>query len=201
MEREALRLIRDAKTQRLGEADEYLVLSRIEYLAGRSWNEGGDKKRAATHFEAAVEYAKLSMKKGEDPAGLQALTKPLSELCLIKDMAFLVLNGPKISQNARKILAIEPGQPGATITLASAKAYPPPIFGGNPREAIEQLVALIALHPEGFEKDELFDIRACLGTACTKLKRNADARFWFAAALELYPSNNYARGELGKVAP
>lgn len=201
VEKAAGELSEAAKAQPLDEANSNLVLSRIEYLAGRSWNEGGDKKKAIPRFETAVEYARASMKSGEHPGGLMALTKPLSELCLLKGMGFLVANGPQISRNARKILAMEPGHPGAMIVLASAKAYPPPIFGGNPKEAIEEMTALIGARSGGFEKDDLFDIRMCMGTASSKLGRKEDARLWFEAALALYPSNAYARGELAKVAP
>ncbi|MFA5851942.1 MAG: tetratricopeptide repeat protein [Spirochaetales bacterium] len=201
VENAARNLAQTARAQNLGDIDENLILARIEYLTARSWNESGDKKKAIPHFEAAIRYAQLSMKSGEHPAGLMALTKALSELCVIKDLPFLMANGPKIAPNAKKILAMEPGHPGATITIAASKAYPPAIFGGNPKEAITQMIALIASHTEGFEKDDLFDIRICLGTAAYKLGRKDEARFWFGAALELYPRNEYARRELEKAKP
>ncbi|HWR11842.1 MAG TPA: hypothetical protein VN445_08475 [Rectinemataceae bacterium] len=201
VEKAAQDLIRATKSRALTELDRYLILARIEYLAGRSWNEAGDKKKAIPHFEAAMDNARLSMESGEHPAGLMAHMKPLSELCLLKDMGYLIANGPKISQNARKVLAMEPGRPGAVIVLAEAKAYPPAIFGGNPKEAIARLTALIDARDEGFEKDDLFDLRACVATALSKLGRADEARFWFQAALELYPRNNYAASELKKAKP
>jgi len=201
VESAAQSLAQAAKAQNLDAIDENLVLARIDYLAARAWNESGDKKKAIPHFEAAMRYAQSSMNSGEHPAGLMALMKALSELCVIKDLPFLMANGPKIAPYAKKILAMEPGHPGATITIASSKAYPPAIFGGNPKEAIALLTALIASHPEGFEKDELFDIRACMGTAALKLGRKDEARYWFGAALELYPRNGYALRELEKAKP
>jgi len=198
VEKTVLSLIEETKIQALGEIDRFLILARIEYLLGRSWNEAGDKKKAILHFEAAMNNAQLSMESGEHPAGVMALTKPLSELCLLKNMGFLIANGPKIAQNAKKVLAAEPGHPGALSILAGAKAYPPAIFGGNPKEAIEQMEALLKARDEGFEKDDLFDIRTCVATALMKLDREDEARFWFEAALELYPGNNYALAELAK---
>lgn len=201
VEKAAGALTQTAAAQGLDDAGKYLVLANIEYLAGRSWNEAGDKKKAIPHFEAGVAHARLSMKSGEHPAGLMALTKPLSELCLLKGMAFLIANGPKISGNARKILAMEPGHAGATVTLAAAKAYPPAIFGGNPAEAIAALTVLLAARGEDFEKDDLFDIRMCLGTAEARLNHKPAAKAWFEAALALYPRNEFALSELGKVKP
>jgi tetratricopeptide (TPR) repeat protein len=178
-----------------------LVISRMEFLVAKSLNDSGDRKKAIPHFEAALEAGQRSMALGEHTPGLMAVTKAISELCIIKDMAFLVANGPKISQNARKILAMEPGHTGAILTLAAAKAYPPAIFGGNPKEAIAELIALLAAKSGSFEKDELFDVRVCIATASSKLDKKEEARFWFTAALELYPHNAYALRELEKVQP
>jgi len=198
VERTAAALALSAGSQGLDETSLSLALSTMEYLAGRSWNEAGDKKKAIPHFEAAVTHARLAMKSGEYPAGLMALTKPLSELCLLKGMGFLIANGPRISENARKILAMEPDHAGAIVTLAAAKAYPPPIFGGNPAEAIARLTELLAARGSAFEKDELFDIRTCMGTAEAKLGHKPEARAWFEAALALYPRNRFALAELEK---
>jgi len=176
-----------------------LAASRIEYFIARSFKEHGDKKSAVLHFEAALEYAKKSMPAGETAEGLMAMTRALSELCLLKDMAFLISNGPKISQYTKKILSLDPSHVGALITSAASKAYPPPIFGGNPRQAIAELTALLKAKPEGFARDDLFDIRACLGTAYEKLGQKSDAVFWFSKAQELYPNNSYAREELEKL--
>ena len=198
VEKAATELARSAAARGLGEPALPLALATMEYLAGRSWNEAGDKKKAIPHFEAAVTHARLAMKSGEYPAGLMALTKPLSELCLLKGMGFLIANGPRISENARKILAMEPDHAGAIVTLAAAKAYPPPIFGGNPAEAIARLTELLAARGSAFEKDELFDIRTCMGTAEAKLGHKPEARAWFEAALALYPRNRFALAELEK---
>lgn len=200
----ALGIVNAAQAPALDSIDRALSLAQMEYYVARSWNESGDKKKAIPHFEAAIEYATLSMKSGEHPAGLMALTKPLSELCLLKDMGFLIANGPKISQNAKKILTMEPGHAGATITLSAAKAYPPAIFGGRPKEAIEELNAFLAAQGSGLvaklAKDELFDVRMCIGIAAAKLNRKAEAQAWFSAALELYPRNAQALRERDKAA-
>lgn len=183
----------------LGSMDRLLLLARVEFLAGRAFNEAGVKQKAIERFEAAYKYANACLAEAEQAPSFMALIKPLSELCLLKSMGFLISNGPLISKYAKQILSIEPGHPGATIVLAASKAYPPGIFGGNPSQAITMLETLIAFHPEGFEKDELFDIRTCMGTAYSKLGKKASAAQWFGAALELYPENLYAREQFAKV--
>ena len=183
----------------LPELDRLLLISRAEFLAARAFNEAGLKEKAIPRFETAVDLAKKSLSSGEHIPGLMALVRPLSELCLLKGMGFLLSNGPQVPRYTRQILDLDPSHRAAAITLASSKAYPPGIFGGNPKEAISLLEKLLSEHPEGFEKDELFDLRACFGTAYSKLGEKSKAAFWFRAALELFPGNRYARSELERL--
>lgn len=202
-----------AQTLPMNPRDRNLILSRIEYLAGRAWQPlenslsekaeaalpwPGDKKKAIARHEAAIAYAKASMQENEHAEGWMAQAAPLSQICTMKDITFLVLNGPKVGQYAQKALKLDPAHVGARITLAVSKAYPPAMFGGNPAEAIRELLAILDSRPQGFEKDELFDLRAGIGTAYSKLNDAAGARLWFSLALELYPGNAYAKQELAK---
>ncbi len=201
VERMAAAVTQAVQLQPFDEIDRNLALSRIEFLTAKSWNDSGDRKKAIPHFEAAIQAGQLSMAGGEHPTGLLAVTKALSELCIIKDVGYLIANGPKIAQNANKILAVKPGHIGATLAIAGSKAYPPAVFGGNPQEAVNLATSLILNHREGFEKDELFDTRVCIATALAKLNRKAEAKAWFNAALELYPHNAYPKAELEKLKP
>ncbi len=207
-----------------------LILSRIEYLAGRAWqpvedklvdqvsggdepetggaasggpgaesfNSRADKKKAIARHEAAIAYAKAAMAEGETAECWMAQAAPLSQLCILKDKVYLVINGPKIGAYAKKALKLDPANAGARISLAVAKAYPPAIFGGNPEAAVRELRELLDSQSQGFEKDELFDLRAGIGTAYAKMNDKAGARLWFGLALELYPGNIYAKIEFAK---
>jgi hypothetical protein len=209
VEAEAGRLAAALRAAALPEAERALALARAEYCAARSWKEADGKAKAIPHYEEAIAQARAALAAGETAARLIALMKPLSELCLLKDMAFLVTNGPKVGQYARRALTLEPGYPAALIAIAASKAYPPAIFGGNPKEALAEMEALLSARASGaargngaeLAKDELFDLRMCAGTACEKLGRKAEAAAWFRQALELYPGNAYAREQLKKVAP
>lgn len=202
VESEAGRLTAALRSANLPEAERALALARAEYYAARSWKEVDNKVKAIPHYEEAIVQARAALAAGETAARLIALMKPLSELCLLKDMAFLVVNGPKVGQYARRALSLEPGYPSALIAIAASKAYPPAIFGGNPKEALEEMEALLARQPgAGLAKDELFDLRMCAGTACEKLGRKAEAAAWFRQALALYPNNTYAREQLKKAVP
>jgi len=173
-----------------------LVRSSIDYYVGRAWNEAGDRKKAVARFESALAAARESMRQGEHAQGIYAAARALSELSRLKDIVFLVANGPKVLSYAEKILSLEPGHAGAALILASAKAYPPAVFGGNPREALLMLQTLLAPRTQALEKDELFDLRTCMGVALAKLGRKDEAAAWFEGALVLYPGNRFARESL-----
>jgi tetratricopeptide (TPR) repeat protein len=190
---------RNAQAQAPGGPAKELHLSAIEYFLARGYNENGDKKKAIPRFEAAIAAADRYLAGAENPPvpGLLAKAKALSELAILKDVVFLVANGPKVPSLAKKILELDPANTGALLITASSKAYPPRVFGGDPKEAIRLAKEIAASRPGGLAKDELFDLRACVGTAYEKSGDKDRALAWFAAALELYPHNRYASERLG----
>lgn len=185
--------------QGLGPGLAELARARADYYFGRLLNEYGEKSQAIARFESALSEARAATAAGAGNPALLAEAQTLSQLCTLKDLVFLVANGPKVLQIAKKILDTEQNNPGASLILAQAKAFAPPIFGGNPSDALASLDALAAAHPQGLEKDELFDLRVCRATALERLGRRAEAAAAYRSALQLYPGNRYARDGLGKL--
>ncbi len=194
-------LLKNIDGQQVAAEDRALLEARIAYLVGRSWNDHKNKKKALSWFERAVDAAHtLISLVGETPTALVALAEPLGELSLLKDLGFLISNGPKVGQYANKALDIEPKNIKAWLLKASALAYPPTIWGGNYKKALETYAAVLPLSQSGLPKDVLFDIRVGIATAYANLKLPEHAAWWFRAALELYPQNPYATTELEKLA-
>lgn len=197
---EAVSLLKGLSGQQISANDQALLEARIAYLAGRSWNDHKNKKKAISWFEQAIDAANTMIRlAGETPTALVALAEPLGELCLLKDLGFLIGNGPKVGQYADKALKTEPQNIKARLLKASAFAYPPPIWGGNYRKALEVYAAILSMAEAGLPKDVLFDTRVGIATAYANLKLSEHAAWWFRAALELYPQNPYARAELEKL--
>ncbi len=198
---QASSLLKNIDGQQLAAEDRALLEARIAYLVGRSWNDHKNKKKALPWFERAVDAAHtLISLVGETPTALVALAEPLGELSLLKDLGFLISNGPKVGQYANKALDIDPKNIKAWLLKASALAYPPTIWGGNYKKALETYAAILPLSKPGLPKDVLFDIRVGIATAYANLKLSEHAAWWFMAALELYPQNPYATTELEKLA-
>ena len=181
-------------------SDRPLMNARIAYLAARSWNDHKNKKQAVPWFEQAVSAARAVIDiAGETPTSLIVLAEPLSELSILKDLGFLLANGPKIGQYASKVLESDPHNIKALLLKASAFAYPPPIWGGNYKKALEMYADIVQLCEGGVQRDVLFDLRVGIATAYANLKLSEHAAWWFRAALMLYPQNNYAKSELEKL--
>lgn len=183
------------------EAERLLLRSRIAYYAGRCWNDHKNKKRAIPWLEQAVGTAQELLKlEGDTPRALVVYAEPLGELSILKDIAFLVIHGPKVGECATKALNADPGNIRALLLKANALAYPPPIWGGNYPKALESYAAILrGAPPSGLPPDSLFDLRAGIATAYANLKQVELARWWFSAALELFPNNLYATRELEKL--
>jgi tetratricopeptide (TPR) repeat protein len=183
--------------EQLEEQDRLYWLSRLEYMLGRAYQSRADKKQSAEHYQAGLEYARKAMQLGEFSEGWRMMAENLGQLCLVKDMTFLLANGPKGPQYAQKALKLDPGNVAALVYLAAAKVYPPALAGGNPARGIELLQRALALQPS--EKDDLFNIYSGMGVGLGKLRRNMEAAEWLRKAQELYPNNAFVRKELARI--
>ncbi len=181
----------------LEERDRLYWLSRLEYMLGRAYQGRGAKKQAAEHYQAGLDYARQALGLGEFSEGWRMMAENQGQLCLVKEMGYLLANGPRGPQYAQKALKLDPLNVAAQIYLASAKVYPPPIAGGNPARGVELFRRALALEPT--EKDDLFNIYSGIGIGLGKLSRNAEAADWLRKALELYPNNAYALQELARI--
>jgi tetratricopeptide (TPR) repeat protein len=181
----------------LAEQDRLYWSSRVEYMMGRAYQSREDKKQAAEHYQAGLDYARQALALGEFSAGWLMMAENLGQLCLLKDMAFLLAYGPRGPQYAQKALKLDPRNIAAQVYLGASKVYPPPIAGGNPEQGVELLRRALALEPT--EKDDLFNIYSGIGVGLGKMRQKAEAADWLNKALELYPSNAFALRELARI--
>jgi len=181
----------------LGSRERSLWASRLEYVMGRAYKVRENKQAAAAHYERGLEHAEKAMAGGVFSEGWRMMSENISQLCLVKDIGFILANGLKVGDYAEKAVALDPANVGARIILAAAKVYPPAMFGGNPRTGIAMMQQVLDLEP--WEKDDLFNIYSGIGLAHSKLGQKEEARSWFRKALQLYPGNEYVNEEYRKV--
>lgn len=171
-------------------------LSRVEYVMGRAYQVYNNKQDAVSHYESGIEYTESAMEGGEFSEGWRMMSENLSQLCLQKDLVYIIRNGPKVRDYAKKALDLDPKNVPALIILAAGRIYPPVLFGGNPKRGIELM--LEALQIGKAEKDDLFNIYSGIGVAYSKLDNNEQAMIWFEKALAIYPNNRYVNEEYKK---
>jgi tetratricopeptide (TPR) repeat protein len=173
--------------------------SRLEHLLVRSYIASGDRKRATEHCERGLALIEEAMVEGCFSEGWRMKGELLGQLCLLRDVGFLLANGLKAESCAREALRLDPGNAAAQVIVASRKIYPPALFGGNPRLGIALMRKAMEMAP--IDPADLFDIYSGLGQAYWKLKDFADARHWLAKALELFPGNAFARAQYARLTP
>jgi tetratricopeptide (TPR) repeat protein len=178
-------------------ADLGLWRSRIEYLAGRGFQAREEKQDAIGHYEAGLAALEVFAAKEKPSEAWRMTSECISQLCLLKNVAWVVANGPKVMSYAEKAIALDPRNAAARIIVAASKVYPPPVFGGNPGRGIELMREALALGTA--EKDDLFNIYSGIGIAYSKMDDKAAARPWMDKALALYPGNEYIRQELSRL--
>lgn len=176
---------------------EHYWMSRTAYLMGRAEKDVEHEDDAFSYYETALEAAESALEYGDFSEGYRMKSEIISQMCLVKHVGFVIANGPKVGMFAKEALELDPRNGKAIIIEASAKVYPPPIYGGNPKKGIE-LMKKAATMPD-IEKDDRFNIYSGIGVCYSKMGQNRQAARWFERALELYPMNRYVNEEYEKV--
>ena len=145
---------------------------------------------AIHHYECGLAFADQAIASGLEAEGWHMKSEHLGQLCLLKDFPFLVANGNKVREYARRALSLDPANVSCQIILAADKIYSPRIFGGDAVAGIDLMQR--ALHMGALQQDDLFNIYSGIGVAYYKLHDYEAARMWLAKALQIYPNNSFA---------
>jgi tetratricopeptide (TPR) repeat protein len=182
------------KVSSLGKKERSYWRSLVEYMVGRAYHNENDKKSAARHYEAGLAYVRESLEQGEYSEGYRVMSEIISQMCLVKSVGFVLRNGRKVNEYAKKAIELDPRNGKAHIIIASSRIYPPAAFGGNREMGIERMQK--ALTMPDIEKDDLFNIYSGIGIAYSKLNKPQQGIMWLEKALRLYPGNEYVLEEV-----
>ena len=189
---ETMRLYTQAKQdieETLKGAEMYLALSRGEYLIGLSFRADKRSSEAAAFFEQGIAYAEEALELRPSPEGYRLLGTNIAFLCAIS-RSYGLKNFGRIEENARKALALDPGNLLARYLIAAQYvAAPWPL--GNAKRGAALLEEIAGQNILNMDKEDLFNLYLMMEAACLKLKRNQEARVWNERAAALYPTNNF----------
>jgi tetratricopeptide (TPR) repeat protein len=173
----------------------YIMLSRCEYMMGRSLQYEERKEEAAARFAEGMSWAEKALETGESDAAWQMLAENLSQSCAVRPASYAMANGLKVEKYAKNALALNSRNAAAQYMIAARWVFAPAPFH-NYRRGIEMMTAVLT---EGdMEKDDLFNVYAAIGYAYIQQKKYDEARPWLLKSLEVYPGNKYAQSLLQK---
>ncbi|MCL1812729.1 MAG: tetratricopeptide repeat protein [Treponema sp.] len=174
----------------------YVMLSRCEYLLGRVYQDHGRNNEATAHYEKGISLAEQALAEGAGAAAVvraeahEMIASNVGQLCMIKSRAWVMANGLKVEDNAKKARQLNSRNAGALYLLASRWAFGPGVFG-DPKRGITELEAILNGQAD-LQKDTYFNVYSALGYACLRLNRYEEALAWVQKSLALYPTNKFA---------
>lgn len=115
----------------------------------------------------------------------------LSDLCLVGNVGFILINGPRLLSYVNTVLKKAPQHPQTLLQYICSKAYPPGIYGGDPEEALDYLNRL-APQFDSLSDSEKFDFLCAKAFASGRLNRFSDGLSAIDQALAIFPTNYYA---------
>jgi len=174
----------------------YAALSRCEYFLGRVYQDHSRKDEAGIHFEKGLKLAEESLARG-DGADLsvraeshEMIASHIGHLCMIKPTAWVMANGLKVEENAKKALRLDGRNARALYMLSSRWVFGPGILG-DPKRGIAEMQAILNGQVD-MEKDSYYNVYVALGYAHMRLDRYQEALSWVQKSLALYPTNKFA---------
>ncbi len=177
-------------------ARQLIMLSRCEFLMGKSYHYEERNRESIPYFEEGMRLAREALDISPSAEAWQMLSENLSRLCSVKTAAFAIANGLDVEKYAKNALAIDSRNAAAQILIASRWIYAPPPFH-NYNKGIKMMSAIP--DESNMQKDDEFNVYVAIGYAYMKQKNKAQASEWLLKALTIYPSNKYAQSLLAEL--
>jgi tetratricopeptide (TPR) repeat protein len=172
----------------------YIMLSRCEYMMGRAYQEDQRKDEAVRCYERGVDWAEKANAETPTAGAYEMLASNIGQQCMLRSVPWVMVNGLKVEENAKKGLKLDSRHTACMYMIASRWAFGPSPFG-NPRRGITELSAILT-EGANLGADDYFNVYTGIAYAHLRLKNKTEAALWAAKALEIYPTNKFALGLL-----
>jgi len=180
----------------LSGAEQYIMLSRCEYMMGRAYAYEEKKEEARIHYDEGINYAERALKLRESAEAWVMLAENISQSCIVRPASYAMANGLKIERYSKNALEIDGKNAAAQLLIAVRWVYAPTPFH-NYNRGIQMLSDL--RNNSVMEKDDEFNAYLATGYGYMQQKNSTQARLWLLRALEIYPTNKYAQSLLAKL--
>ena len=186
---------RDRAMSELSGSARSIILSRCEYMMGRSFQYEENKKEAAAYYERGMNYAQEALDIEATAEGWQMLAENISQSCAVRSTAWAMSNGLKVERYSKNALDLDPGNTAAQYMIAARYVYAPAPFH-NYKKGIQMMEAISVDFDSRLHRDDRFNVYSAIGYALNRQKKYNDAKVWFIKSLEVYPDNKYVKGLL-----
>ena len=160
--------------------------AQIDYLAGFYYMNIDNKAKAGEYYTSALDKAKASFEESPTAEAYCIYAEALSQNCTVQSSAYMVSNGTKVPNFAKKALAIDPKCAGASYSLACYSIYAPAPFT-NLKKGLKILDSTI--ETSNLDTDDLFNYYSTYAYVAIKQKDFKLADAYCAKAAEIYPNN------------
>jgi len=174
----------------------YAALSRCEYLFGRVYQDNGRKDEAVSRFEKGLKLAEESLAQNDGASDSvrseahEMIASNIGHLCMLKSTAWVMANGLKVEENAKKALRFDGRNARASYMLSSRWVFGPGPFA-DPKRGITEMEAILNGQAD-LEKDSYYNVYVALGYAYMRLNQDQEALSWIQKSLMRYPTSKYA---------
>lgn len=148
------------------------------------------RAEACKWFEQAVEISKKAMEVKQGADAMSIYAQAVSACCTVKTVAYVLGNGLKIGQYAKKAVKIDPLNGTAWFSVNAQDVYAPGIFGNANRG---RKTMLQYLNDETLikEKFDYFNFTCAVAYTYFRQHNYKDAIVWYRKCQDIFP-NNYA---------
>jgi len=168
----------------------FLAFSRCEYLMGRALQFDGRFSEAAPHYAEGINYAERVIETAPNAEAWVLMAENLSQSCVVRSTSFAIANGLNVEKYAKNALGYNSRNAAAQHIIAARWVYAPsPLH--NYRRGIEMMEAI--LKNGDMEKDDRFNVYVAIAYAYVQQRKTAEAGPWIERALEIYPTNKFAK--------
>ncbi|MDR2445659.1 MAG: hypothetical protein LBD44_06975 [Spirochaetaceae bacterium] len=176
--------------QELSGTELFNMLSYCEFLIAKAYLTEKNHDQAERHFQRGFDYADSSVKDKPTADGYRMMAENISQLCTLKSTAWVIANGLKVEQYAKKGLKYDKRNAACSFLIAARWVYAPAPFH-NINKGINEMKKILS-DSYDLQKEDYFNIYYSIAYAYNRNKKADEAKSWLEKALDIYPENSDA---------
>lgn len=182
--------IEETAKRELSEPELSNMLSLCEFFIGKAYQNEQNAKQALTHFQLGLDYAGVFIKTNPTSNGYRMMAENISQICTMKSAAWVIANGLKVEQYAKKGLAYNSRNAACSYLIAARWVYAPAPFN-NIKKGINEMKTILSGSYD-IQKDDYFNIYYAIAYAYNRTNQTDEVMPWLEKALAIYPTNKDA---------